>query len=160
MPYWRRLIFFLLFFVFRRFLSLIAYISKNIKPNVLLLVSRVRQLAKLHFRRISDRPALSEDELAAFEELVSSWRLCACSFLSSCINWQRWDNCWIIGSATALIWRATSSNVPDTPGDVSILWSDILLGMFSIKLSVSVLLSVSSVSTATVLIKYWKTNWT
>ena len=58
------------------------------------------------------------------------------------------------GSVTTLIWRSTSSDVTASPGDVSISGSDILLGVCSSKLSVSVLLSVSSDSTATDLFLY------
>ena len=103
---------------------------------------------------LSDRQPLP-DEPAVLEEAVSSWRL----FLSPRINSQRLSSCCDRGSITDLICLATSSNVTDTLGDVSISWSDILLGVFSIRLSVSVLLSVSSVSTARVLFINWKTGW-
>ena len=89
-----------------------------------------------------DRPALIDDELVALEEAVSSWCLFTCSLLSSYIISQRWANYCVRGSITALICQVTSSELTDTLGDVSISWSDILLGVFSIKFSISVLLSI------------------
>ena len=55
----------------------------------------------------------------------------------------------MIGSVTAPIWRSTSSDVTAAIGDVPTSESDILLGVCSSKLPVSVLLTVSSISTAT-----------
>ena len=74
----------------------------------------------------SNRLLLLDVELAALNEAVSSWRLFACSFLSSRINSERWaSSCKV--SVTALICQATSSNVKCTLGDVSLLSADILL---------------------------------
>ena len=101
-----------------------------------------------------DRLVLPEEVLAALEEAVSSWRLCVCASRNSFINSQRWIDCWVSRSVTALIWRSTSSEVTASLDDVSISGSDILLGVCSNKLSVSVLLSVSSISIATDLFKY------
>ena len=108
---------------------------------------------------VSDRPAMPEDEQVVLDEAVSSWRLCVCSFLKSYINSQRLAKCWITGSVTVFIWSVTSSDVTDKLGDVSISWSYILLGVFPVKFSVSLLLSVASVSTATVLFIIRKRSW-
>ena len=90
----------------------------------------------------SDQPLIPDDALAALQEVVSWWCLFACSMLSSRMSSSRWANWREMGSVSALICQATPSKVTDTLGDVSIPWSDILLGACSIKFLVSILISV------------------
>ena len=79
---------------------------------------------------------------------------------SSCNSSQRWASCCEMESVTALTYHATFSDVTDTLGDVSISWSDILLGVFFfIKIPVSVPLAMSSVSTPMVLFVDRKPGW-
>ena len=98
---------------------------------------------------LSDQLALPVKALAIREGSVSSWGLCASSSWSPLISSQTWAKCWMNGSVTACIRRALSSELTDALDDISFSGSNLLHGVCSSKLWVSVLLFVSSVSTAT-----------
>ena len=113
---------------------------------------------KVRMTTLSDRLVPPVDELVAHEEVVSSWRLCVCASRNSFNISQRWANCCMSASVTALIWRSTSSDLTASLDDLYISGPDILLEVCASKLSVSVLLSFSSLSTATELFIYQDEN--
>ena len=69
------------------------------------------------------------------------------------------SSCCKRATVTAPMCQTLWSNVTNTLHGVCIFWSDILLGVFSLKLAFSVLLSICSVSTHIYSFIDWEANW-
>ena len=105
---------------------------------------------------LSDRLPLPENELVALKKVVTLLRLLDYSSSSLRNNSRRRGNCCVRGSVTALICQATSSDVTEPLNESSVSLSDILLGLFIVRLSDSVIMSSTSVSVLIVFFIKWE----